>query len=216
MLDRSILQIILLNAYYLGVAIAFLIKEILWLRIVMVIAGICMIIQGILAENNIIIAWIALFTVINTVQIIRILRERRDIELDPEIAGFYQKVFFDMTKKEFQILWNKGERKQIGSKALLCKENEDLEAVILILSGQALVEKDGKIAAELNSGAFVAEMSYLTGLKPSADVRSINELEYIAWPYSKLKRLKEIYPDLHNKFQLVLSKDLTHKLKKYL
>ena len=99
----------------------------------MVIAGICMIIQGILADNSIIIAWITLFTIINTFQIIRILRERRDIKLAPETDYFYQRIFYDLTKKEFQILWNQGERKKIEKGGLLCRENVNLEAILIIL-----------------------------------------------------------------------------------
>jgi len=61
-------RFILLNIYYLGVAIAFLVKDILTLRIIMIIAGLCMIGHGFLSDNKIVIFWLSLFTIINSVQ----------------------------------------------------------------------------------------------------------------------------------------------------
>ena len=52
--------------------------------------------------------------------------------------------------------------------------------------------------------------------KPSADVIAETDMRLIVWKHSKLRRLKETYPDLLNKFHLILSKDLTYKLKRYL
>ncbi|MBN2460031.1 MAG: cyclic nucleotide-binding domain-containing protein [Candidatus Cloacimonetes bacterium] len=214
--SESMLQIILLNAYYAGVAVAFLVKDILWLRVIMILAGICMILQAIMAANKFIISWISLFVVINTIQIIRILHENREIKLEPELLRIYQLVFTDMTKKEFRLLWNMGKTSEVKKDELFCADGLVLNKLILITRGRARVLKSNKPVADLITGNFIAEMSFLTGKVPSADVVALENTFCIIWHLNILNRLKELYPNIYNKLQLILSKDLTEKLKRYL
>lgn len=216
MISRDIIQIILLNVYYLGVAVAFLVKDILWLRVIMIIAGFCMISQAILGQNLIIIGWVSLFTMINIIQVIIILHENRDIKLNPDLNSIYEMIFKNLTKREFQLLWEKSEREFIDAEKYLCRDGDELDRIILIISGNALVSKNGRTAAQLKTGSFVAEMSYLTHLPTSADVIATSATEIRFWTHKTLQRIERLYPDLHNKFQLVLSRDLTNKLKNYL
>ena len=88
--------------------------------------------------------------------------------------------------------------------------------MIQIIDGTAVVKKNDKVVAQLTRGYFVAEMQYLMDEKPSADVVAETDIRIIVWKHAKLRRLKETYPDLYNKFHLILSKDLTYKLKRYL
>jgi len=214
--ERSLLQIILLNIYYIGVAIAFLIKDIFWLRIIMIFAGIAMIIQGFISQNSYIIMWMSLFTVINSLQVARILYENRKIKLPPDLMELYEQSFQDMSRKEFLMFWNMGTEKKAKAGSMICQDGVDQQEIILIIKGVVRIEKSGREIAILKRGYFTAEMSYLTGLPPSANVVALSEIKYITWDFNVLFRLKEVYPDTHNKLQLIISKDLTNKLKRYL
>ncbi len=59
-------------------------------------------------------------------------------------------------------------------------------------------------------------MGFLTGKEASADVITGSSVTYVCWTHKKLTRFKEVYPEIYNKFHLIISKDLTEKLKKYL
>ncbi len=207
-------KIILLNLYYIGAAIAFLVKDILILRLIMILAGISMIIHGVLAENNIVIFWISLFTVINIFRVIRIIYENRGIKLMKEQEELYKMIFSDMTRKEFQRLWVLGELKTISENTALIKDGEKPNSVIFIISGEVIVSKNREELAWLSKGSFLAEMSYLTGKEASANVTSLNNVTYICWTHRKLNRLKENNQIVYNKFHLIISKDISNKLKK--
>ncbi|MCK4694680.1 MAG: hypothetical protein KAT74_02905, partial [Candidatus Cloacimonetes bacterium] len=151
-------ELILLNAYYIGVAIAFLVKDIFWLRLIMIVAGICMIFHGFLSDNKVIIAWLSLFTIINVAQVIRILIENKDIKLGEDIINIYKNTFSDMTQKEFRRLWNQGEIKSASNGEILCQDSQKMDNMIFLIKGKCLVKKKDKQIAELSTGHFIAEM----------------------------------------------------------
>jgi hypothetical protein len=208
--------VILQNVYYIGTAIGFLIKEIFWLRLVLIVAGLCMIARGIILQDYVIVFWMSLFAVINLVQVIRILLEKKEVHIDAGILDLYKKIFITMKTREFMIFWKMGEEKRLHKGQFVCHDSVQIDGVIQIIDGTAIVKKNDKVVAQLTRGYFVAEMQYLMDEKPSADVIAETDLRIIVWKHSKLKRLKETYPDLYNKFHLILSKDLTYKLKRYL
>jgi len=210
------LEIILLNLYYIGTAIGYIIKEILWLRTVIIFAGLCMIIRGLIIKNYIVVFWMSVFVVINIIQVIQILLEKRPVKLSPEIKDLYDRLFNDMTTREFMLFWKMGEQKDLKAGSYLCHDNVPINEIILVTNGQVDVIKNEKHIARLGQGYFIAEMQYLVGANPSADVISQSEVSIISWGHDKIQRLKETYPYIYNKFQLILSKDLTNKLKRYL
>ena len=210
------IKMILLNSYYIGLAVALLIKDILWLRTVMIIAGICVITYGILSSNNVIVGWNSLFATINIFQVIRILIENKGVKIDENVLDIYNNVFSDMAKREFVRFWKQGQILSANSGDIICKDGVIQEDIFFIINGKVTVQKNEKKIAELSRGHFVAEMGFLTGKPASADVIAGENLRYIMWSYKKLKRFNEINPDFLSKLQLIISKDLTQKLKKYL
>ena len=209
------INIILLNSYYIGLAVALLIKDILWLRSVMIIAGLCVITYGILISNNVVVGWNSLFATINIVQVIRILIENKGVKIDENVLDIYNDFFSDMVKKEFLRFWKQGQILSSNSGDIICKNGVIQEDIFFIINGKVTVQKNEKNIAELSRGHFFAEMGFLTGKPASADVIAGDNLRYIMWSYKKLNRLNEINPDFLNKLQFIISKDLTKKLKKY-
>ena len=103
--------VILQNVYFIGTAIGFIIKEIFWLRLVLIVAGLCMIARGIILQDYVIVFWMSLFGVINLVQVIRILLEKKEVHIDAGILDLYKKIFIEMKTREFMIFWKMGEEK---------------------------------------------------------------------------------------------------------
>ncbi|PIO48182.1 MAG: hypothetical protein CMR00_06165 [[Chlorobium] sp. 445] len=66
--------------------------------------------------------------------------------------------------------------------------------------------------ATLKDGAFVGEMSFLTGNLPTATVRATKETRCLAWSKEQLRKLLNRNPSMWATLQGVLSTDLTKKL----
>ncbi len=203
---------ILLNLYYTGVATAFLVRDIFWLRIVMIMAACCVISYGVITSNNTVIIWNSIFLSINTFWVVRLYIERRPIPLSNDLLELYGSVFYDMSKQEFLHLWKQGIIKK-AQDSLLCKEGELYNSVSCIISGTVIVIKSNSTVKELGRGKFFAEMSFLTRQPASADVIAENEVTYITWSRHAIDNMKKVYPELPQKLQLIISKDLAFKLK---
>jgi len=202
---------ILLNLYYVGVAAAFLVREIFWLRIVMIFAACCVISYGVITSNTTVIIWNSIFLTINSVWVLRLYIERRPIPLDDDIRDLYHTIFSEMSKQEFLHLWKQGTIKK-GENETLCKKGELYNSVSCVISGNVLVHKSDSRVLYLGRGKFFAEMSFLTRQPASADVTAEEEVTYISWSRHVVEHMKKVYPELPQKLQLIIGKDLVFKL----
>ena len=191
---------------------ALLVRDVLWLRGILMISQTLMISFSIVSSRDYITFWNGVFFTINTVQVIRLLLERRPIVLPPELEEIYNRVFSVMEKREFLYFWNTGKIFKVEND-FLCEEGKVPQELMLIFKGEVSVMKNKKEVVKLQKGAFVAEMSFMTGEGATADVKAIGDVEFIAWDSEKLANLKLANPDLMIKIQVILGKDLTEKLK---
>ena len=206
------LEQILLNSTYCVNTVALLIKDILWLRITLMVAQSIMMSYAYVSQIQAIALWNGLFLVINSVQITRILLERRPITIPEKLQEVYSRTFSIMGMREFLYFWNCGATRK-ASKDFLAVEGQVPTALMYIYKGDVTVLKRGKEIARLHEGSFVSEMSFMTGEPASADVIATGEVDYMAWDRKMLDQLKKDNPDLLIKLQMLLGKDLAHKLK---
>ncbi len=206
-------DILLLNCYYLGMTVALMIRKILWLRIVLILAGCCLLSYGILSNNKTVIMWNLLFISINTFQVVRLLYEKKPIIFTAEMDFLYQKIFFEMRRKDFLFLWKKGNINETKDQ-LLCSKGTVPENLILIIKGKAEVKKDSQNIAILGRGDFIAEISFISGEETTADVYAKGVIKYIYWNHQTINKIKTDNNELINKLQIILSKDLAKKLSK--
>jgi len=178
------ITVILQNLYYIGTAIGFIIKEMFWLRVVLIVAGLCMTARGIILQDYVIVFWMSLFAVINLIQVIRILLEKKEVHIDAGILDLYKKIFIEMKTREFMVFWKMGEEKRLHKGQFVCHDGVQADGVIQIIDGDAVVKKNDKVIAHLSRGYFVAEMQYLMDEKPSADVIAETDMRLIVWKNS--------------------------------
>ncbi len=207
------IELILLNIYYTGVAVALLIRDILWLRVVLVLSGIALISYGILCGNITVVMWNFLFLSINTVQIVMLILQRKPVYIDDKLLPVYEKVFSNMRRRDFLTLWKKG-HEITGEKKVLCRKGSHQENLYLILDGEAEVIKNGKVIATLSWGDFIAEISFFTGKKASADVISKGTITYMCWSQAVIRKIKQRDSEMYDKLQQILTTDISEKLSK--
>ncbi len=203
---------ILLNLGYLLTFTALSVRDILWLRVLLVSTQLSFFSYGLITQNKTVIFWNSLFLIINSYRLVRLIQERRPIDLPPELIDLYEKVFSSMRRREFWYLWHIGRRRTVKDRQIIRKGERQRE-LMLITAGKVEVNRDGTLLAELTRGSFIAEMSFLTGEGASADVFARGEVQYMAWEQEKIRSLQQINPDLYMKIQNILGKDLSAKIK---
>ena len=204
---------VLLNLGYLLTFIALAIKEILWLRITLIAAQISLFLYHFIYSGTKSAAfWTAIFVVVNVYMIIKIYLERRPQLIPDEIRDLYEDIFGQLSSREFLYFWNMGTIKSKNNEYLI-RSGEKQNNLLLVLSGEAPVEVNGKPIATLGRGAFVAEISFLSGEPASADVKASGELIFISWRSERLKNLQHENPNFWMKLQHALSEDLIKKVK---
>jgi hypothetical protein len=193
---------------------SYLVKDILWLRVLTVVAGIVLLLYYALLPTPLwpAIAWNIVFSAINVRQIRLLLLERRPVMLRPDELLLYQLAFRRLTEREFAKLLAVGQWREVGAGERLVRRGEALHRLIVLASGRARVEVDGKPTAELRAGCLVGEMSFVTGRAPNADVIAMEPTRAVSWQDDVLRKLLDTNAELRAAVQQVIGEDLIAKL----
>ena len=197
-------------------AIAYLVKDILWLRILSVLACFSGIIYNAfaLADSPIWaqIFWNGVFAAINIVQIALILRERAGVSFSEEEKELYETMFQSFAPFEFMKLLRVGKWGEAKKDEVLAIEDRPIDDVKLIYNGLVNVESKGEVVAHLRDGSFIGEISFLRGGDATATVRTERPTRYLSWSKEDLNKLLNRNPSMRFAMQAVISTDLTKKL----
>jgi hypothetical protein len=205
------------HASFALIAVSFLVKDILWLRVLSVVASVAGIAYNYVVPSPplwIVIYWNIFFLAINLTQIALILRERRGIEFTEEEKEIYETIFWGFAPFEYMKLLRIGEWKQAAPGDILAVQGEEVDSIMLIYNGLAEVEVDGAKVAELKDGNLVGEMSYFTGGRATATVRVLQPTRYLSWKKKAMDALSNRNPSMQATLRAVLSIDLAKKLLK--
>ncbi|MCU0821124.1 MAG: cyclic nucleotide-binding domain-containing protein [Spirochaetes bacterium] len=206
------LPTIIFNLSYVLVACAYIVRDILYLRFIIIFAEALSITYGFAIGNMIIAGWNSLFIAINIIWVTRLINERKPVIIPENLEFFYKNIFPNLSGREFLYFWNMGKISVIENE-YLCRQNDVPGELMMILDGRVSVLKSERQVTELSRGCFVAEMSFLTGDPASADVRAIGSVEFITWSRENLQHLKEANNQLLDKLHVILGRDLSYKLK---
>jgi hypothetical protein len=195
--------------------IAYLVKDILWLRLLSVAACFAGMAFNYLVPATplwIVIYWNILFALINIVQIGIIIKERSEVKFTDEEKELYETLFKNFAPFEFMKLLRVSSWQTAARGDVIAHEGEPLDAVMLIYNGRASVEIKGEPFAELKDGDFIGEMSFITGGVATATVTAVQPTRYLSWKKEDLVKLLDRNPSMRFSMQSLLSTDLTRKL----
>ena len=201
------------NAIYL---VSYAVKEILWLRLVTVLAGVMTLIAMShmpVSPPRAAFAWQLVFFTINFARLIQLIHERRPVRLGPDAKRLAASVFPDLRPRELLRLLAVGEILEHPPGARVIHQGEALAHLAIVIDGTARVELANARAIELTHGTFIGELSYLTGRPPAADVVAASALRIVRWPVALLRDYLEANPETRTAMQLVLGADLAAKLR---
>jgi hypothetical protein len=208
-------MIILIHVANVLYVFSYLVKDILWLRVLTVVAGLTLLAYYLLVPMPLwaAIGWNVLFLFINFWQVKVLLLARRPVRFEPHEQRLYQLAFRSLTPREFAKLLTLSRWDTVAGGERVVHRGEDLDRLMVLASGRACVEVDGRPVVELRPGQFVGEMSFLTGDHPNADVVTLEASRVVSWPTRALRTLLEGNAELRAAVQMVIGSDLAVKLK---
>ncbi len=190
---------------------AFMVRDILWLRILAVIAAACLIPYFYYRPEPLMtpIYWNLVFTALNIYWIARLLWERRPVKLNAEEQRLCELVFRTMTPREMIKILKLASWENAAAGECFVTRGQRLDRLMVIYSGKACVEVDGRNVTELQPGQFIGSISYVTQETAPANIVSIEPTRYVCWSKSELKDFMNKNPDLHTALKTTLAIDLT-------
>lgn len=199
---------------YMLVALAFLLRDILLLRIVAIVASACNITYAIGSDPMNLIAafWQTVFTIINVTWSIRLIYERRSIRFSEEERELYQSLFRNFTALEFMKLVRISNWHEADPGHVLTELGEEPSDVMLIYNGEIEAKLPDGRNPRYRDGTFVGEISFIKGGPATATVRTIVPTRYVSWPKEELRKLLQRNPSMAATLQTVFTEDLTKKL----
>ena len=193
---------------------SYLVRDILWLRILTVVAASTLIPFFLFRPEPLLapVYWNLLFTALNIYWIARLILERRPVHLTGNDLRLYQLVFRCLTPREMLQLLKLGTWEEASNDECFITQGDELERLMVICVGKACVMKDGKAVEELGAGQFIGGISFITERKAPADVVALEHTWYMSWPKTTLKEFLDSKPGLHTALQLTLGFDLSQRL----
>ena len=193
------------------IAFSFLVKDILWLRIVSVVASLFSILYNytIPAEPMwLAINWNIVFVAVNLYHIAVIIYEKRPIKMAPKDKELYETLFKDLSPVEYLKISKVAQWKIFKSGETIIRQTHLVPDLILIYNGTVDVAVNGEKVAELKDGQFVGEMSFLTEKSATATCIVKHDAECLVWKQKEFKDLLKRNPSLYYTIQSLLSNQL--------
>ena len=193
------------------IAFSFLVKDILWLRIVSIVASLFSVFYNWVIPVEpmwIPIGWNFVFVLLNLYHIAVLMYEKRPVKMNDKNAELYETLFKDMTPVEYLKVSKIAEWKTFKPGEIIIQEGMPVKDLHLIYNGTVdIVVKDKKVA-DLKDGQFVGEMSFLTEKPATATCVVRHNAELLVWRQREFKELLKRNPSLYYSIQSLLSTQL--------
>jgi len=193
---------------------SYLVRDILWLRVLTVIAA-SLLIPYFYAQPTPLLTpiyWNLGFTALNVYWIWRLLLERRPVQLSADEQRLRQLAFRAMTPRDLLKLMGLAQWENHPAHHIFLEPGETPERLAVIYAGRVCVAVEGSPVAELTEGTFIGGTHFFTDEPGRANVFALEPIRCVWWPKVKLKGFLRKNPELRASFQLILGMDLTKRL----
>jgi CRP-like cAMP-binding protein len=201
---------LLIHAANMLFLIAYMVRDILWLRILTVIATFCLIPYYFTRAEPMMVPiyWSLLFAALNVYWIVRLLLERAPMKLNADEQRLCELVFRTMSPREMITLLKLATWEHAETGECFVERHKPSDRLMVIYSGRACAEVDGLRVTELEPGQFIGSIDYVTQETALADILAIEPTRYVSWPKLELKDFMRRNPELHSALKSTLAIDL--------
>ena len=197
------------------IAFSFLVKDILYLRLLSILASIFSLIYNYFIPPEpmlIAVFWNGVFIITNLYHIAVIIYEKRPVKMSPKEKELYETMFRGLSPVEFLKIIKVAEWKEFKSPLPIIQQGKLVNDLILIYNGAVDVLVNDKKVAELKDGQFVGDMSFLTEKPATATCKVTHTTECLVWPQKDFKDLLKRNPSLYFTIQSLLSEQVSNNL----
>ena len=197
------------------IAFSFVVKDILWLRIVSIIASLFSVFYNWVIPIEpmwIPIGWNFVFVALNLYHIAVIVYEKRPVHMSPKHMELYDTMFKNLTPVEFLKITKLADWEHYRAGDVITQEGHKVPDLNLIYNGTVEVRVNKEIVAQLRDGQFVGEMSFLTGKPATATCIVKHDAVILVWKQDEFRELLKRNPSLYFTIQSLLSTQLSSSL----
>tara|TARA_R100001591_G_scaffold4643_1_gene10643 strand:+ start:523 stop:1176 length:654 start_codon:yes stop_codon:yes gene_type:complete len=197
------------------IAFSFLVKDILYLRILSILASLFSVLYNFYIPVEpmwLAINWNIIFILVNIYHIAVIIYEKRPVKMSAKEKELYETMFRGLSPVEFLKITKIAKWKKFKSPLPIIQQGKPVNDLILIYNGVVdILVNDNKVA-ELKDGQFVGEMSFLTEKPATATCKVAHTTECLVWPQKDFKDLLKRNPSLYFTIQSLLSEQVSNNL----
>jgi len=207
--NSAVIVFFLANTIYCS---AYIVKDILWLRILTIAAGLLTLPYFLFQSTYSAVFWQSAFVSINLVHVVLLMLARRPARLTDDQQALHNMVFRNFTSRETRRILEIATWHTAAPNEILIVTGQQEPVLYLIQLGRAEVYQDGEIIDWNGPGAFMGELRFITGEPAMADVVFTTEARYISWDTAELKKLLNRNTRLKTAFEALISANIASKL----
>ena len=197
------------------IAFSFLVKDILYLRILSILASLFSVLYNFYIPVEpmwLAINWNIIFVLVNIYHIAVIIYEKRPVKMSSKEKELHETMFRGLTPVEFLKITKIAKWKKYKTPLPIITQGKKVNDLILIYNGTVDVLVNDNKVAELKDGQFVGEMSFLTEKPATATCKVEHNAECLVWPQKDFKDLLKRNPSLYFTIQSLLSEQVSNNL----
>jgi hypothetical protein len=141
------------------------------------------------------------FLAVNLFQILLMLWDLRPIALQGEARVLRDFVFPNLTASEFNKLMRLAQWRDGAPGDVLANQGSRVIEIIVLLNGNAEVERNGQHVATLGAGAIIGEIGSLSAQPFSSTIRLDRPSRYLVWNKNKLDHFFACHPSIASGFE---------------
>lgn len=171
-------------------ALAFIMRNFLFLRILSIFGSLFIIIYNLSLEletSAVQIRWESAFITINCFHLYLIFKDTYLIKLSSEEAEIHHSLFSYLSKKQFSVLKQLGKWENFDKDHIIISKGDTPEKLYILQTGSCQVIVNNNVVAYVDKHDFICEMNYITGDKASATVKVENASRVMSFNIKKLK-----------------------------
>ncbi|MEM7209156.1 MAG: cyclic nucleotide-binding domain-containing protein [Pseudomonadota bacterium] len=194
--------------------LAFLVRDILWLRTLAVIGALCTFpfYFTFFEAYDTMFYWQCAFASAHIFNIFYLLRERKPIKLSDEQRRIHSMVFKNLSTRDVVRLLSLARWQDFESGEKLVAQSRHIDKLFLISTGTLQVRVDGEFVRYMRDGEFVGELSHILQQRTTADVIVDEACRCLVWDRKVLEAFLDKNLTLKLAFLHLLNVDIAGKL----
>lgn len=158
--------------------------------------------------------WESLFTLVNAVQLAILFVENRRGKFSSEEQSFIDTALRGLERVHARRLVKLGQWQDLPDNEVLIVEDSTPLHLYYVVNGTASVEREDRMIGMVGPGDFLGEMSYLTGNRATATVRTVTPMRCLVFDRKALRAHLARHPEVRHALEAGFNRNLVEKLVK--